>query len=156
MQQITLKKKHFAGGSVYLTPGWISNGHWAIKRTWIKNNAVFASADTVSAFLGEKTSVTVKENDSMVESILDTVKDAQLDYVKTDWVHSKAGDDFNLLRVFKNCSGKAVFREDYIQAFEILSLVGTKPTDVFRSADSDFLLMPCRLEDKILNQLDLA
>lgn len=52
MMPVKLTKRMFAKGPVCLTPKYVSNGHWAIRRDAIFDNVVFADLATASAVFG--------------------------------------------------------------------------------------------------------
>lgn len=47
--KIKITKKMVAGNGLYLSPNWISNGHWIVRRSCVENAALFASPETVKA-----------------------------------------------------------------------------------------------------------
>ena len=49
---ITLKPAHFKNRSVVITPAWVSNGHWAIRKDSIDNAAMFENEAIAKVYLG--------------------------------------------------------------------------------------------------------
>jgi hypothetical protein len=49
VDNITLKTGHFKGTRIVIAPSFVSNGHWAIPKGFIKNGALFGSPETAQA-----------------------------------------------------------------------------------------------------------
>jgi hypothetical protein len=68
---VTITKK-LVGDRIVITPGWISNGFWAVKREHVANNALFLTEESCNAYLTGKVHVGVMPDDHVFDDLLKT------------------------------------------------------------------------------------
>ncbi len=147
MTQITLKPAHFAE-KIIVTPNWVSNGMWAIRRPYVANFAMFSSADTVRAFVPKKREhdIIVKDDDSMIDRVLSSIPATAEAFAVTRWTYD--GDNRFALAI--NGAQPAFLDRAFLtllQAPETLYAVDATSTftDARDVADRAFVLMPAQL-----------
>ena len=84
-----LTKKLFAfHSSIYVSPTWLSNGHFAVKRTTVDNVALFTTEATALATVGKGVRFTERDTDDVFQSWIDATRTA---WYVTDFLYESAG-----------------------------------------------------------------
>ena len=72
-----LTKKLFAfQPTLYISPSWISNGHFAVKRGIVENAALFTTEETALATVGKSVRFTERDTDDVFKSWIDATRTA--------------------------------------------------------------------------------
>ena len=104
MPTLKLTPKLFSGsGRAYVSPTWISNGHWQARRDLFANAAILdASAGAIAAALklDSEDSVTIWEDDSKAERVLPRLAS---EAVPVYWTTLAADQRYNSKRVRLFC-----------------------------------------------------
>lgn len=147
MTRITLKPAHFHD-KIIVTPSWISNGMWAVRRPYVVNSAMFGSLDTVRAFAPKvnERDIWVKDDDSMIDRILSSIPESARAFTVTKWTYD--GDNWYALAV--SDAHPAFLDRVYLallQAPDMLYAADANGTftDARAVDDRSFVLMPARI-----------
>jgi hypothetical protein len=151
---VRLSAKAFPMGQVALTPSWISNGHWAVRRNVVANREHFATREAVCATF-RATRATVREgpDQTLVKGVSGFAVHAWHATDEVREVHTSR--DHYSVRIFasENGTGVAGFNTEYLELFGMNTasavLYGATPDRPFRDAKrfkwSAFVIMPVRL-----------
>ena len=137
---------------ISLFPDYVSNGHWAVKRTALKNAGCFATLATVQVYW-PKYQVVEKDSDEAIDAINRRIEDPHklvaLRYVETD-----GGEDY---RFFLDTTTHqlAQFNRGYLALFGLdragVELWGSTEGACRDTCDADsmtLLLMPRKFDVK--------
>ena len=110
-----LSKKYFTfHSSLYLSPNWISNGHFAVKRGIVENAALFTTEATALATVGKGVRFTERDTDDVFQSWIDATRTA---WYVTDFLYESAG---KTCRVVQSAPGViALIDRDYCELLAI-------------------------------------
>jgi hypothetical protein len=155
MNPLRLVRENFDFGRscVVTSDGWISNGHWSLHPSVVRNAALFASKETIAAFINAED----YEDWRMGPLVVDMVSVVERTWVGrqptafriTQW--HVTGSEGSVYRVASNAAGVvAYFRADYLK---LLGLESTGSTlygidrhaafcDVESKADWRRIIMP--------------
>lgn len=117
--RIELKPRDFAGHA-HMSPGYVSNGHWIIKRAALANEALYRTEDGATAVLGEGV-VTARyrpENDLARTWLKDGATVEGYTVTKFLWEPSTSGQQWRLLQAVRGGS-LTELDEKYAQAFGV-------------------------------------
>jgi len=110
-----LTKKLFAfHSSLYVSPSWISNGHFAVKRAIVDNAALFTTEATALATVGKGVRFTERDTDQVFQSWVDATR--------TAWTVTAFLYDSNAkrCRIIQSGSGViALLDSDYCELLDI-------------------------------------
>jgi hypothetical protein len=110
-----LSKKYFTfHSSLNLSPSWVSNGHFAVKRTTVDNVALFATEATALATVGKGVRFIERDTDDVFQSWIDATRTA---WYVTDFLYESAG---KTCRVVQSDTGViALIDRDYCDLLAI-------------------------------------
>lgn len=138
--------------STYLFPSYVSDGHWAVKKSKIKDRAIFEAESLVMTYFKKSTIVQVKDNDDAIHQINNSIGDAVL-YSATRYFEEAKGV---LYRFFVNTiTGELVqFNQDYLAVLGLdhsnAVLWSSGPNNAFRdsqeASDMTLLIMPVKFK----------
>ena len=74
-------------GRLVLTPTWVSNGHWAVRREFCGPSAAFKSVEAAEAWAGSKVRVVAMESDGAMAKCVEA---ATVEYVVSKWSLTEA------------------------------------------------------------------
>lgn len=119
-------------GNIVLFPGYVSNGHWAIKKTRVSNAVVFSTQEIAESYFPSRYIVRSSESDGAIQSINSKIESPQL-YTATRYVESKNRGSF---RFFANAETGELAQFDCAY----LKLLGLDHVDarLFGSAEGAF------------------
>lgn len=132
---------------------WVTNGHWAIKIGFLREGELIASPDYVRAYCGVNLDVREKGVQSALTSLRNHA-DRISRWDVTGWRYVQNPHHYALFQseVDKEVRYTA-FNLAYCMAFNIVSLFGIGPDDVFVDTPSpdnaQFMIMPVRATEMI-------
>ena len=142
--------------NVHLFPSYVSNGHWAIKKSKIKDAALFETETLAATYFKKDAIVQKKDNDAAIHRINNTIGEASL-WSATRYLEESKGIQY---RFFVNAvTGELVqFNRDYIATLGLdhsdAVLWSSGPGNAFRdsqeASDMTLLIMPVKFEAKEL------
>ena len=139
----TLKAAHFPD-TVCLMPTWISNGHWAGRRTLFVNGALATDQDSAMAAFGIKGFQPVKSlDDDLIARQLAPVN-ADYAWTVTVWSVDSPGTRKGTCRALKHTSGQIRFiQQAYLDVFgiEVGDTLYSKGMDHGPLSDGETLLI---------------
>ncbi len=154
--QVTLKPTNFKNSGALAFPGYISNGHWLIRKECVGNAALFDNIDSIRAFLGKHDSGTsrLEESNKRAESIIAQPPN-MVEFFKTPLLLESYR---TLARIYRSSSGEiAGIDEEYVKLFSLGSLFGTNGDSPFYALGADELpeivVMPTRQTAETLQEV---
>lgn len=145
--EIKLNKRMF-GASVRVSPGWITNGHWAIKRSRVANQALYANEELASLHVYKNTRST-KIDDKVVDAVVPDCKGFR-EFRCTDWVYVNTSINGECYLFMDKNKCPALFNREYIDTFGLKSVYGNDKnksfTDVPKRDQVTIVIMP--IDDK--------
>lgn len=151
MKLITLSARQCHKQVLRLFPSWVSNGHWAIKRTRLSNAGVFISKASAQAYIGANDTVIAHDDDSLIDKILSTRLTTSC-YTATR-ILVETGKKTARLFVDDVTGELAAFDAVYSSVFGVTRLFGENGkcfTDSPSLEDSTVVLMPVVLDSNAL------
>lgn len=159
MNLITLPK-NLKPFRITLFPDYISDGHWAIKKSVLKNAAFFTSVETTKAYF-PKATVTQNESNIAIEQVNTNIGPSPDYFTATKYLES---NDKRMYRFFVNAITGALtqFDCDYLKLFTLKgfpldsqngALWGSAKgacRDTHNAEDMTFLILPVRFEEQDL------
>jgi len=160
IEQIRLEKKHFGNLEdnehdipfwfyrIIITPNWISNSHWAVKKNLITNADDFKSEETIRKYfqISEDEEFTFLEfGDEKVELLFPETREK---HIKTNEIKTRQ-KDYIQFKDYDN-DHEVYFDPEYIELFKITKLWGSEKgvyVNIGKGGKGDpvFLIMPCNL-----------
>jgi len=140
--------------NVRLFPSYVSNDHWVIKKSKIKDAALFETETLATTYFKKSAIFRAKDNDDAIHRINNDIGEASL------WSATRyfEGDDGALCRFFVNTitGDLAQFNRDYLAMLGLdhadAILWSSGPKNAFRdsqeAADMTLLIMPRLFEAK--------
>jgi len=146
---IILKPAHFFGEMIHLSPGWISNGHWAAKRELITNSVMLETIAQAKAFAPALANNTrVMDSDANIDKLCP--KSDAPEWTITRWSYqtrmSRTGKTADLVLLTTNTTGDTALIDR-----KLLTLLGysdgqtlfaVDSNSPFTNADRSILIMP--------------
>lgn len=149
MNQITIPK---TTKTVFVFPSYISDGHWAIRKSKVKNADLFSSESVARLYLKKGADFRINDSDNATNAINTGIVNPVL-YSATEYLSDASG---TLCRFFVNAvTGEpTLFDCEYLTLLELnhahATLWGSGPLTCFRDTqeaeDMQFLLMPVRFK----------
>lgn len=138
-------------GNVILFPGYLSNGHWAIKKTRIANADLFATQASAEAYFPKRYTVRAFDSDQAIMSINNKIDAPEL-YTATRYLESDSRGTF---RFFVNattgelvqfdCAYLKLLQLDHIEA-RLFGNANVAFRDTQDAEDMTILIMPVKFE----------
>lgn len=129
--KLPMNEKIFSARKLYMSPGWISNGHWAIRRRFVENDALFKPLFEAASVSGHSFFKSFKKyRDSEVRYNINL--EGLNTYCKTDWVYrppKMPGLPMRNSRLFVNeedDSDCLFYNDDWISLFKVERLFSIK------------------------------
>jgi len=158
-----LTKKSFGTDPrVYLSPTWISNGHWAITRSAVENMPFFETEASARAFFGRKPHndhgfFTEKDTDSLFETLLKSDRTA---WTVTPFLHDNGAKTARIV-----VSGTGAISVLELSYCDLLGIVpgsrvytadptGQSAFTASELSDTMWILMPFRTAKDVRADLD--
>jgi len=118
MKKVKIVKKIINKQPLFISPSWVTNGIWLIKKELIENEVFFDSAahaeTAFKCIASEKEDSYLEKSSIVMEGTPFTL------FLKTDWLQEAIDDPKILKRKFQSREGKEVFiNELYVKAFDI-------------------------------------
>jgi hypothetical protein len=148
--------------NVYLFPSFISNGHWAVKKSRVNCAAIFETEAVAKTYFKKNAIVRAKPDDAATNQINTSIGEAAL-WSATRYIETT---EQGLHRFFINSvTGElAQFDCAYLKLFGLDNndavLWGSNPNNAFRdtqkASDMTLLIMPIKFESKNLTVFQAA
>lgn len=143
---IKLAKKDLKGETIFLSPSYISNGHWMIKR-WLAENAVLLKTeDSIKAFAGGLYSFKEITDEAMKR------QSPKRKNIKVKSVGKILNSSYNLdpredRVVFADSKGETYFDRRYVKLLGIadVEMYGDTYEGPFINEEGTIVLMPMKL-----------
>jgi hypothetical protein len=158
MKNLVRFRKSDFDGNIRVSSSWITNGHWALRKTRVQNEAIAVSVDTVKAFNSKADVATVE--DSFVERVTTPPKNLMLLRFNRTRINLSRSDSKHIsdISLFLSDDKKNVawLDREYVELFGLETLWGhpNAETQAVESAvfvereDSDLTIMPIRAPEK--------
>lgn len=142
---IKINKNDLNGEQIRISPGYISNGHWAIKLDAIENAALLRTEELLNAFASNIRGIHIMD-DVKVEGCFPKERNVR---IRNSGKILNSSFDLDPKRdrvVFSNDDGETMFDRGYVKLLGIaeVELFGDSFDGPFADEESDFVLMPVR------------
>lgn len=142
-------------GNIILFPSYLSNGHWAIKKTRLSNASLFATQASAKAYFPKHYTVNANDSDQAVLSINSQIDAPEL-YTATRYLESDRRDTFRFFvnattreLVQFNCSYLKLLQLDHNDA-RLFGNANRAFRDTQDAEDMTVLIMPVKFEKSYL------
>lgn len=145
-----LTKALFDNDCIIITPEWISNGHFMVKKSLFKGEAVLI--DTYELFIswfGKHKRQEIGDEGEMLKKILPNKKTKLIEYKKTDWTWKDSN------QIYESENGDLIYISKYYSSILELDVlwsigeIGAVCYDVPLAKDVTKIVMPMRNKDSL-------